>query len=92
MLMVAQGPKTQGRTAWGGIADGGFPAQGFFRVAARDGVHWLVDPDGGRFLSKGVNTVLCDQDKIRGTERAPYGENARRKYGSVDGWRRAFSP
>lgn len=81
--MSAQEP----RTRWGGIA--GFAPRGFFRVARQDGVWWLVDPDGGRFLSKGVNTVCFDQDKIRGTERIPYAEAALRKYGSEDAWRAA---
>ncbi len=59
--MSAQVPKTR----WGGIADGQFRPSGYFRVAERDGVFWLVDPDGGRFLSKGVNTVRFDQDRIQ---------------------------
>ena len=40
---------------------------GFFRVAERNGVFWLVDPDGGRFISKGVNTVRFDQDHVGNT-------------------------
>ena len=76
------------KTRWGGIADG-FRAGGFFRLGERDGVCWLIDPDGGRFLSKGVNTVRIDQDQIRGGERFPYAENCRRKYGGDDAWRRA---
>jgi len=77
-----------GRTRWGGSADDG-PTEGYFRVAARDGVFWLVDPDGGRFLSKGINTVRFDQDRIRDSDRIPYAEACRRKYGSEDAWRAA---
>jgi hypothetical protein len=33
------------RTEWGGIADDRFRSSGFFRVAERNGVFWLVDPD-----------------------------------------------
>ena len=76
------------RTRWGGIADGAM-AGGYFRVERRDGVWWLIDPDGGRFLSKGVNTVKFDQDETKGTKRVPYAEACRRKYGSEAKWRKA---
>lgn len=77
------------RTKWGGVVDDGLSGSGFFRVAERDGVFWLVDPDGGRFLSKGVNTVRFDQDRIGQTDRAPYAENCLAKYGSLHTWRAA---
>lgn len=77
------------RTRWGGIADGAQKASGFFRVVEHGGIFWLVDPDGGRFLSKGINTVRFDQDKVQNSERIPYAENCARKYGSEDAWRRA---
>ncbi len=76
-------------TSWGGIADGQFRPGGFFRIGRHDGIFWLIDPEGGRFLSKGVNTVRFDQDKIRDTERIPYADGCRRKYGSEDAWRAA---
>lgn len=75
------------RTKWGGIADGRFRGSGFFRVDENDGVFWLVDPDGGRFLSKGVNTVRFDQDHVRGTNRVPYADACLNKYGSQHIWR-----
>jgi hypothetical protein len=77
------------RTHWGGTHTGGFDAGGYFRVAERDGIFWLVDPDGGRFLSKGVNTVRFDQDHVLDTPRAPYAEACTRKYGSEAAWRAA---
>lgn len=77
------------RTKWGGIADDGLRGSGFFRTAERNGVVWLVDPDGGRFLSKGVNTVRFDQDRIGHTDRVPYAETCRVKYGSLQIWRTA---
>ncbi len=83
--MSAQVPKTR----WDGIADGRFRPSGFFRVDKRNGVFWLVDPDGGRFLSKGVNTVRFDQDQIQHSERIPYAQACRRKYGNEDAWRTA---
>ena len=77
------------RTRWGGIADGRFRPSGFFRVDQGDGVFWLVDPDGGRFLSKGVNTVRFDQDQIQNSDRIPYAEACLKKYGSETTWRDA---
>jgi len=74
-------------TRWGGIVDNGFRASGFFRVDERDGVFWLVDPDGGRFLSKGVNTVRFDQDHVGNTGSVPYADTCREKYGSQHIWR-----
>jgi agarase len=77
------------RTRWGGIADDCFRGSGFFRVGEHDGVFWLIDPDGGRFLSKGVNTVRFDQDQIGNTNRVPYANACRKKYGSLYNWRAA---
>ncbi len=82
-------PVPSATTRWGGIADGSFKPSGFFHVGERDGVYWLVDPDGGRFLSKGVDTVSFDQDKIKNSERVPYAEACLKKYGGVDAWRKA---
>jgi len=83
--MLAQAPKTR----WGGIADGHFRPGRYFRVGQDAGTFWLIDPDGGRFLSKGVNTVRFDQDRIQNSERIPYADACRRKYGSEKAWRGA---
>ncbi len=64
-------------------------ARGFFRTAARDGIFWLIDPDGERWLSKGVNSVRFDQDRIQNSDRIPYAEACQRKYGTQDAWRAA---
>jgi hypothetical protein len=85
--MQTQMPKTR----WGGIVDGHFRASGYFRVDQSGGVFWLIDPDGGRLLSKGVNGVRFDQDKIRNSERIPYSEACSRKYGNYDAWRKAVA-
>ncbi len=77
------------KTRWGGIADGRLRPSGYFHVDRRDGVFWLVDPDGGRFVSKGVNTVRFDQDSIQNTKRIPYAEACAKKYGSRSAWRTA---
>ena len=83
--MLAQIP----RTRWGGIADGKFRPSGYFRITARNGIFWLVDPDGGRFLSKGINSVRFDQDRIQNTDRIPYAQACQRKYGNEETWRAA---
>lgn len=62
-------------------------ATGFFRVAHIGGVWWFIDPDGGRFLSKGVVSVQFDHDNIKGTERRPHREACLRKYPSHEAWR-----
>jgi len=77
-------------TRWRGVADG-FSASGYFRLAERNGVFWLVDPDGGRFLSKGVNTVRLDQDRVQNSDRIPYAEACRREYDDQHSWRAAVA-
>jgi len=64
-------------------------ASPFFQVRKIDGKWWLIDPDGRRFLSKGVTTVQFAQDNIQGTNRSPYGEANQAKYGSREAWRQA---
>jgi hypothetical protein len=82
-------PVPVAKTRWGGIADGRFRPAGFFRVGQCDDVFWLIDPNGGRFLSKGVNTIRFEQDAIQNSDRIPYAEACRRKYGSECAWRAA---
>lgn len=50
---------------------------------------WFVDAHAERSISLGVTTVKFAQDKIRGTDRSPYGEANLRKYGSEPAWREA---
>jgi agarase len=80
-----------GRTRWGGIFDDRVTGTCFFRVETLDGVWWLVDPDGGRFISKGVCNVSFDPDQIQGTDRAPYAAACRRKYGGIQQWQTAVA-
>jgi len=79
------------RTRWGGIVAEGGRASGYFRVEQIDGIWWFVDPDGGLFLSKGVDAVNFDHDSIQHTNRFPYREACQRKYGSREAWRAAAS-
>ena len=75
------------RTRWDGLVAERVRASGYFRVEQIEGVWWFVDPDGGLFLSKGVNTVNFDHDGIQNTNRYPYREACQQKYGSRDVWR-----
>jgi hypothetical protein len=77
------------RTRWGGIDDGSFEPKGYFCAAEKEGIYWLADPDGGRFISKGVNSVTFEQDHILNGPRIPYSEACARKYGSEAAWRAA---
>ena len=65
------------------------PSHPYFRVVQMEGRWWFLDPNGHRFLSKGVTTVQFGQDVIQGTSRSPYGESNRARYGTIDAWRKA---
>ncbi len=59
---------------------------GWFRVAKAEGRWWLMDPEGHRFLSAGIDTASFRQDTIQGTNRSPYGEATAEKYGRPEVW------
>jgi agarase len=69
-----------------------YSATGFFRVQNDNGVWWFIDPEGRRFISKGVTTVQYAQDNIQGTNRSPYRETNQAKYGSIANWQKAIAP
>jgi hypothetical protein len=60
--------------------------QGYFRVEQRDGVWWLIDPDGKPTLSIGVNHIAWEPDKIKGTGPAPYREAVEKIYPDRNTW------
>ena len=66
-------------------------ANPFIHAAQVNGRWWLMDPDGRRFVSKGVTTVQYAQDTIYGTSVSPCLETNRAKYGSPAAWRRAVA-
>ena len=43
---------------FGGLQSKQGKATGFFRTEKIDGRWWLVDPEGGRFISRGMNSVV----------------------------------
>ena len=55
----------------GGQAPGTQRASGFFRTARLDGRWWLVDPDGGLFICRGVNSIATSSTAAgrKGVER-----------------------
>jgi len=69
----------------------GAPAGPFFHAAQVDGRWWLIGPDGHRFISKGVTTVMYAQDTIEGTSISPSLETNRAKYGGPAAWRKAVA-
>ena len=77
------------RTQWGGVHDPQIPSSGFFHAAQIGRRWWLIDPNGGRFLSKGINNVRFEPDSIQITNRVPYAEACRHKYGSKIAWQAA---
>ena len=63
-----------------------FAATGFYRTERDCGRWWLVDPDGKRFYSTGVNHVQYQGDYSPTTKTNPYAEAVAKKYGSEDKW------
>ena len=60
-------------------------ADPFFQIRKIDGTWWLIDPDGHRFLSKGVTTVELRRirsetraDRLMATRTKPSTARARR--------------
>jgi agarase len=60
--------------------------QGFFRVEQRDGVWWVIDPDGKPGLSIGIDHIAWEADKIKGTGPAPYREAVEKTYPDRNAW------
>jgi hypothetical protein len=89
-VCLAEAPATSTeRDSYGGWTHLQFPATGFFQVRARDGIWWLVTPEGHAFLSKGVNNVSFSADTVRALGYAPYQRAVQDKYGSQEAWAKA---
>ena len=59
---------------------------GYFEVTEQDGRWWLIDPDGERFYSLGVNLVNPHAYNAPDLGYAPYYENILDIYGSESAW------
>ncbi len=77
------------RDPYGGWTGLRFEATGFFQVAERDGIWWLVTPQGNAFLSKGVNNVSFRADDAPALGYSPYQRAVQDKYGSQEAWAKA---
>ena len=80
----AQAPAPSGdRDPYGGWTGLRFEATGFFQIAQRDGIWWLVTPEGNAFLSKGVNNVNFRSDDAPALGYSPYQRAVQEKYLAV---------
>lgn len=77
------------RDSYGGWNRLQFESTGFFRVCEREGIWWLVTPQGHAFLSKGVNNVSFRADDAAKLGYSPYQRAVQDKYGSQDAWAKA---
>jgi hypothetical protein len=82
-------PGATDRDSYGGWNRLQFESTGFFRVCERDGIWWLVTPQGHAFLSKGVNNVSFGADYAPKLGHSPYQRAVQDKYGSQDAWAKA---
>ena len=77
------------RDRYGGWTKLRFEATGFFHASLRDGIWWLVTPEGNAFISKGVNHVNFRADDAPKLGYSPYLRTVQSKYGSEDAWAQA---
>jgi hypothetical protein len=88
LLADANSPMDE-RDPYGGWNRLQFQSTGFFHVSERDGVWWLVTPQGHAFLSKGVNNVSFRADNVPALGYSPYQRAVQAKYGSQEAWAKA---
>ena len=63
-----------------------FPQEGFFRLEARKGVWWIIDPQGVPTLSIGVDHISYESDRVKGNGRCPYCEALDHSYIDHNAW------
>ncbi|MBN2309620.1 MAG: beta-galactosidase, partial [Candidatus Hydrogenedentes bacterium] len=79
------------RDAFGGLTTNAFEPGARFRVEREGARWWFVTPEGGRFLSFGVNHVTWNGNHAKGTDRNPYNEAVTARYGTEEKWAEATS-
>ncbi|MCP4644004.1 MAG: hypothetical protein GY851_26415 [bacterium] len=79
-------PEMGPRDAYGGELAGQFEPGERFRIEQDGPRWWFVTPEGGRFLSVGVNHITCNGDAIKGSDERPYVDALLAKYGTKDKW------
>jgi hypothetical protein len=60
--------------------------QGYYHVEKRDGVWWVIDPNGSPTLSIGVDHIAYEADRVRGTGPCPYQEALDKIYPDRNAW------
>jgi hypothetical protein len=60
--------------------------EGYFRVEARNGIWWIIDPRGATMLSTGVDHISYESDRIKGTGSCPYAETLDHIYPDRNAW------
>lgn len=63
-----------------------FAQEGYFRVEARNGVWWIIDPSGAPMISAGVDNISYESDQIKGTSQHPYAQALDRIYPDRNAW------
>ncbi len=61
---------------------------GYYRVENRGGLWWFIDPLGAPTLSLGVDNVVYEGDRIRGTGPSPYLQAVEQLYPDRSAWDR----
>ncbi len=86
---LAQDEATVPLDRFGGMQPGQFETSPYFRLEQEGPRWWFVTPDGGRFLSYGVNHMTWRGDRAKGTDRNPYMDAVLAKHGSAENWAKA---
>jgi len=81
LTLLASGCSSAGETSRAGT--------GFFRLVVADGAYWLVDPEGQRFLSLGVNHI--DDHSFRAPDDSYYDPVPSAFEGDAAAWRRSVA-
>jgi len=63
-----------------------FAQEGYFRVEARNGTWWIIDPSGAPMISAGVDNMSYESDQIKGTSQHPYAEALDHIYPDRNAW------
>ena len=50
--------------------------EGFSRAENRNGVWWIIDPQGAPTISAGVDNISYESDRIKATGECPYCDDA----------------
>ncbi len=85
-IPFAHGVETETHDKFGGIRTGRFTPGKYFRLEREGPRWWLVTPEGGAFLSFGVNHITSQGDRIKDTDTRPYRDNILAKHGAIDKW------